>query len=149
MFSIGFGKYLLYGLLSTFHRTRRSNFLQKILHLNSQYCAEYRLVFLSFVSDPNFSVERGFLLKRECGLGPCSFDDNMASRGLGWDGCDRTKDAFFCVSCCKGNGCNKSSSSSPEEGPRLVVVAVCLLAVIMLEIFKGFQPPYLPDKERL
>ncbi|XP_022192983.2 uncharacterized protein LOC111050913 [Nilaparvata lugens] len=48
----------------------------------------------------------GFMIKRECGLGPCQFDDEMARKGLGLDRCDRTRKQYFCVHCCKESGCN-------------------------------------------
>ncbi|XP_046679944.1 uncharacterized protein LOC124367281 isoform X2 [Homalodisca vitripennis] len=55
----------------------------------------------------------GYQLKRECGLGPCQFEDEMISRGLGiFSNCDTSKDEFFCVSCCKASGCNKDSAAS-------------------------------------
>ncbi|RZF40525.1 hypothetical protein LSTR_LSTR000404 [Laodelphax striatellus] len=48
----------------------------------------------------------GFTIKRECGLGPCQFDDEMVQKGLGLDRCDRTRKQYFCVHCCNESGCN-------------------------------------------
>lgn len=83
-------------------------------------------------------------MKRECGLGPCSFDDDMARKGLGWDNCDRSKNNYFCVFCCKGNGCNKSAAGELPTG-KFLLIAIALLVIILLEIIKGYQPPYAPQ----
>lgn len=46
-------------------------------------------------------------MKKECGLGPCGFEDDMVNKGLGLaDQCDRSKDEYFCVFCCRESGCN-------------------------------------------
>ncbi|KAF5307675.1 hypothetical protein FQR65_LT06730 [Abscondita terminalis] len=42
------------------------------------------------------TADKGFTIKRECGLGPCGFDDLMTNRGLGMDNCDRSSDEYFC-----------------------------------------------------
>lgn len=48
-------------------------------------------------------------MKRECGLAPCGFDDEMVAKGLGMGGtCDRSKDEYFCFYCCSHDGCNKN-----------------------------------------
>lgn len=68
----------------------------------------------------------------------------MAVRGLGWGtNCDRSKDNYFCLFCCKENGCNKNGATLSK--PSFIIIAVSLLVVILLDIFKGFQPPYLPE----
>lgn len=91
-----------------------------------------------------FSAENGeFKLKRECGLGPCTFEDDMANKGLGWvNKCDRSKNSYFCLWCCKGNGCNKNAVSTAFASKSLIVT---MLVIILLALIKGFQPPYAPE----
>ncbi|XP_044734464.1 uncharacterized protein LOC123296853 [Chrysoperla carnea] len=72
------------------------------------------------------NAQNGFTLKRECGLGPCGFDDDAMNKGLGLDGCDRSRDEYFCIFCCRGNGCNKS------VGSRLLVQQSFLLVFSVL-----------------
>lgn len=52
---------------------------------------------------------KGFVMKKECGLGPCGFSDDMVNKGLGLDQCDTSKDEYFCVFCCKESGCNNAA----------------------------------------
>lgn len=68
----------------------------------------------------------------------------MASKGLGWDNCDRSKDNYFCVLCCKGDGCNKNAAAILSTS-KFLIIALSLLVIILLEIIKGFQPPYAPE----
>lgn len=86
-------------------------------------------------------LENGFELKRECGLGPCTFNDAMLDEKLKWNDCDRTKKSFFCFTCCKGNGCNKSGSDKKTPP---AVLALTLTILLLLAIVKNYQPPYLP-----
>ncbi|XP_073984231.1 uncharacterized protein [Rhodnius prolixus] len=73
-------------------------------------------------------ANNGFVLKRECGLGPCGFEDDMVNRGLGLDHCDTSKDEYFCVFCCKESGCNKDSlSSSPHPLIIFIFFSIALL----------------------
>jgi len=71
----------------------------------------------------------GFTLKRECGLGPCGFEDDMVNRGLGLDKCDTSKDEYFCVFCCRESGCNKDSATD------LQIPVFTLLALTLTPIF--------------
>lgn len=71
----------------------------------------------------------------------------MTRKGLGLGNCDRSKESYFCISCCKGNGCNKSGAAIST--PKFFVVVASLLVIIVLEIIKGFQPPYAPENERV
>lgn len=82
-------------------------------------------------------------MKRECGLGPCTFDDDMASKSLGWDNCDRSKNTYFCLLCCKGNGCNRNVASTTTS--KFLIITMSLLVIILLEIIRGFQPPYISE----
>ncbi|XP_066995692.1 uncharacterized protein [Anabrus simplex] len=72
-------------------------------------------------------ARNGFVMKRECGLGPCGFEDAMMNRGLGLEGCDRSKDEYFCVFCCPTSGCNKDTSSAIYPSALLVLAATVLL----------------------
>jgi len=71
------------------------------------------------------------MIKRECGLGPCAFEDDMATRGLGLDGCDRSKNDFFCVSCCRTPGCNKNTAATNVRD-NFFISAVLLLIMKIL-----------------
>ncbi|PSN52234.1 hypothetical protein C0J52_14701, partial [Blattella germanica] len=71
----------------------------------------------------------GFTLKRECGLGPCGFEDTNVKRGLGMDGCDRSKDNYFCVFCCTESGCNKAGAGFIWPSKRLLTAMAVLLGV--------------------
>ncbi|XP_063225078.1 uncharacterized protein LOC134532530 isoform X2 [Bacillus rossius redtenbacheri] len=77
-------------------------------------------------------AQNGYTLKRECGLGPCGFEDAMMNRGLGLDGCDRSKDEYFCVFCCSVNGCNKDAGSA--ICPCALVLSACLLALLLRSV---------------
>ncbi|KAL1498060.1 hypothetical protein ABEB36_008918 [Hypothenemus hampei] len=55
--------------------------------------------------------DKRLFIRRECALGPCSFDDNLMTKGLGMD-CDTTKNSYFCTFCCRGNGCNKNGGEA-------------------------------------
>ncbi|XP_017773304.1 PREDICTED: uncharacterized protein LOC108560293 [Nicrophorus vespilloides] len=87
----------------------------------------------------------GFKIKRECGLGPCNFNDVMASKGLGLDTCDRSRKEYFCLFCCRESGCNKGSSSDVSSSPSnyLLILGVVLFSILTL--FNRFQPPYYPE----
>ncbi|XP_021927524.1 uncharacterized protein LOC110833576 [Zootermopsis nevadensis] len=77
-------------------------------------------------------AQNGFSLKRECGLGPCGFEDTNVMRGLGMDTCDRSKDEYFCIFCCTQNGCNKAAgginwpSASLLAAMAVLVTCVCV-----------------------
>ncbi|KAK4875232.1 hypothetical protein RN001_011654 [Aquatica leii] len=60
------------------------------------------------------TADLGFTIKRECGLGPCGFDDLMTNKGLGMDTCDQSNDEYFCLFCCQENGCNHNSAVLQE-----------------------------------
>ena len=67
-------------------------------------------------------------MKKECGLGPCGFEDDMVNKGLGLaDQCDTSKDEYFCVFCCKESGCNSAGLLTPH----LTVLFVSILSVIL------------------
>ncbi|KAK9738801.1 hypothetical protein QE152_g9526 [Popillia japonica] len=87
-----------------------------------------------------------FTINRECGLAPCGFNDEMVDRGLGFDKCDRSKHEYFCILCCKGNGCNKSASNMPKFSKFLLSVS---LLIAILSIIKNYQPPYLSSNDML
>ncbi|GLV32837.1 hypothetical protein CBL_00456 [Carabus blaptoides fortunei] len=74
-------------------------------------------------------AKNGFSIKRECGLGPCGFNDDMMNRGLGLDGCDRSKDEYFCVFCCRDSGCNKSKAPLPVPSVTSLLAALSILLV--------------------
>lgn len=80
---------------------------------------------------PIFSEDKGYVIKRECGLGPCGFEDDMVNKGLGLDGCDRSKDDYFCVSCCKTSGCNKNAAVTSMPDVRLASVTSVTAAVFI------------------
>ncbi|CAG9760747.1 unnamed protein product [Ceutorhynchus assimilis] len=40
------------------------------------------------------NAQQGLFIKRTCGLGPCGFDDDMMTKGLGME-CDRSKDSYW------------------------------------------------------
>lgn len=56
--------------------------------------------------------EDGFKIERQCGIGPCTFNDLMMEKtiGIGPDSCDRSRHNYFCLFCCRESGCNKNSS---------------------------------------
>ncbi|CAH1375323.1 hypothetical protein MTP99_016792 [Tenebrio molitor] len=66
--------------------------------------------------------ENGFSIKRECGLGPCGFDDDMVNKGLGFGNCDRSREEYFCILCCRDSGCNKSGSTSVTSPNLLLLI---------------------------
>ncbi|GFG39597.1 hypothetical protein Cfor_03367, partial [Coptotermes formosanus] len=75
-------------------------------------------------------AQNGFSLKRECGLGPCRFEDPSATRSLGMDGCDRSKDEYFCIFCCTESGCNKAGAGTVWPSVSLLTaMAVLVLSV--------------------
>lgn len=92
-----------------------------------------------------FSARKGFSIKRECGLGPCEFNDEMANKGLGFDKCDRSKDEYFCVFCCRESGCNKNNSLYTQ--PSLLLLLLSLIFVVILNVIKNYQPPYIAENE--
>ncbi|KAK7874263.1 hypothetical protein R5R35_006298 [Gryllus longicercus] len=85
-------------------------------------------------------AQNGLVLKRECGLGPCSFEDNMMSRGLGLEGCDRSKEEYFCLFCCQYNGCNKDSSVSIVPSTFLVTFATLFTGIMAILVHNSFLP---------
>lgn len=91
-----------------------------------------------------FSADQGFTIKRECGLGPCGFDDLMMNKGLGWNSCDRSSDEYFCVFCCKENGCNQSTAFLHKPS---IILILALVIIVFLNIFERFQPPYILKNE--
>ncbi|KAJ4434521.1 hypothetical protein ANN_23083 [Periplaneta americana] len=72
-------------------------------------------------------AQNGFTLKRECGLGPCGFEDTNVKKGLGMDVCDRSKDEYFCVFCCTESGCNKAGVATIWPSIRLLTAMVMLI----------------------
>lgn len=88
----------------------------------------------------SFAENGNFMIKRQCGLAPCDFNDAMMDRGLGLDKCDRSRHEYSCIMCCKGYGCNKSSANTPKSLKSLLIV---ILIVVVLNIIKNYQPPYL------
>lgn len=72
--------------------------------------------------------ELGLRVRRECGLGMCGFSDSAMSRGLGFDAlCDRSRDSFSCLFCCKTSGCNKDAAPSAASARPVVVVLLLVL----------------------
>ncbi|XP_054271753.1 uncharacterized protein LOC128992283 [Macrosteles quadrilineatus] len=70
----------------------------------------------------------GYTLKRECGLGPCTFEDEAIHKGLGIFGdCDTSKEEFFCVSCCKTTGCNKDLATTLAPPTVSIAIAAAIL----------------------
>ncbi|XP_049858850.1 uncharacterized protein LOC126353795 [Schistocerca gregaria] len=84
--------------------------------------------------------EKGLVVKRECGLGPCGFDDSSMNRGLGLDGCDRSKDEFFCLSCCTTSGCNKSAARRPAASPPPLLLSLLLAPPLLLTSLRSLGP---------
>ncbi|KAF5269676.1 hypothetical protein FQA39_LY08599 [Lamprigera yunnana] len=84
--------------------------------------------------------DKGFTIRRECGLGPCGFDDLMANKGLGMDNCDQSQDEYFCIFCCQGNGCNQNTAFLRK--PHFVLI----LIVLLLNIYNRYQPPYVLER---
>nr|XP_022920864.1 uncharacterized protein LOC111429233 [Onthophagus taurus] len=80
----------------------------------------------------------GFQIKRECGLGPCDFNDLLMNNNLGMK-CDRSKQEYSCLSCCKGNGCNNNSDKRSKISWTLFMMVVLMIS---LQIVKNYQPPY-------
>ncbi|KAK6638182.1 hypothetical protein RUM44_008610 [Polyplax serrata] len=100
---------------------------------SSEECEPERLLPCPTVADRcvthiSRNADKGFQIKRECGLGPCGFEDDMVNRGLGMDGCDRTKEDYFCVFCCKTDGCNRNSSFH-FSGSVILVIFLTLLSM--------------------
>ncbi|XP_076266423.1 uncharacterized protein LOC143200051 isoform X2 [Rhynchophorus ferrugineus] len=81
----------------------------------------------------------GLEVRRECGLAPCLFDDEMAAKGLGMN-CDRSKEDYMCTSCCKGNGCNKNNQSVTRPSSFLLFLAIIFICII--SVIRDFIPPY-------
>ncbi|KAK5644399.1 hypothetical protein RI129_005699 [Pyrocoelia pectoralis] len=88
------------------------------------------------------NVQNGFILKRECGLGPCQFDDVMTNKGLGMDICDRNNEEYFCVFCCKEDGCNQSNAVVFRVSTKLLIG----FTILLINIYYSFQPPYILEK---
>ncbi|XP_066261074.1 uncharacterized protein [Euwallacea similis] len=84
-------------------------------------------------------AKEGLVVKRECGLAPCNFDDENMAKGLGMN-CDRSKDSYSCTSCCKTNGCNKNSADYKVALKSILIFA--LIIVFVLNVFRDFMPPY-------
>ncbi|XP_076053041.1 uncharacterized protein LOC143032343 [Oratosquilla oratoria] len=55
-------------------------------------------------------------IEKRCALAPCNFSPSVSSN-LGLT-CDTSKDHYDCVTCCKGDGCNKDAAmaTSPVTG---------------------------------
>ncbi|XP_071447452.1 uncharacterized protein [Hetaerina americana] len=68
------------------------------------------------------------LIRRECGLGPCSFEeensDATAVLGMDPNHCDVNKPDVFCLFCCRGSGCNTAGPSSPAHPPHVAISIV-------------------------
>ncbi|XP_060527738.1 uncharacterized protein LOC132702896 [Cylas formicarius] len=84
------------------------------------------------------SAKDGFSVKRECGLAPCGFDDEMVNRGLGLDNCDRSKEEYSCTYCCKQSGCNRNDSNGKIPSLTLIV----FMLITLLNLARDFIPPY-------
>jgi hypothetical protein len=91
--------------------------------------------FIAFQLDDGFfvSAQNGFTLKRECGLGPCGFEDTNVKRGLGMDVCDRSKATYFCVFCCTQSGCNKAGAAMVWPSVRLLAATAAFVASVSLQ----------------
>lgn len=85
-------------------------------------------------------ISGGFKIKRECGLGPCNFDDSIVNNVLGLSSCDINKNSF-CLSCCRENGCNKNNSNR-KKLPNLTLLLFIAITIAILNIRENFQPPY-------
>ncbi|XP_066154134.1 uncharacterized protein [Euwallacea fornicatus] len=83
------------------------------------------------------------VVKRECGLAPCNFEDENMAKGLGMN-CDKTKDSYSCTSCCKISGCNRNSAGAKVVLKSLLIVAVVIACV--LNMFRDFIPPYVQQE---
>ncbi|XP_020999837.2 uncharacterized protein [Parasteatoda tepidariorum] len=70
---------------------------------------------------------------KNCALGPCALRDDTQTAGLGLDHCDRSQDEFDCISCCKGDGCNKNAGYN-------FAPALTLLTILMF--FSSFIKYY-------
>ncbi|CAG0902339.1 unnamed protein product [Darwinula stevensoni] len=66
-------------------------------------------------------------IEKECAIGPCS----LAQVGLKLDDhhCDRTREEYTCVYCCKENGCNWTSGSTGRRAGALLPMLLLLFAV--------------------
>ncbi|XP_075218134.1 uncharacterized protein LOC142322929 [Lycorma delicatula] len=73
--------------------------------------------------------ENPLTIKRECGLGPCDFGDEIMNRGLGLDICDRSKDKFFCIFCCTESGCNNSDHLHFHRHYFLIILLLIVIFV--------------------
>lgn len=89
-----------------------------------------------------FLAEKGFSITRECGLAPCQFSDDAINKQLGL-GCDQGRAEYSCITCCKENGCNKSSASVLKSGYTFRMLLLVML--VLLTISRKFQPPYVSD----
>ncbi|XP_063928017.1 uncharacterized protein LOC135141077 isoform X2 [Zophobas morio] len=74
------------------------------------------------------NAEDGFSIKRECGLGPCGFDDDMVNKGLGFD-CDRSRAEYFCIFCCRDSGCNNSESVFAASSSTALLVTTLVVTL--------------------
>ncbi|XP_030760942.1 uncharacterized protein LOC115886052 [Sitophilus oryzae] len=88
-------------------------------------------------------TKNSFVVKRECGLAPCAFDDEMAVRGLGMN-CDRSRKEYFCTSCCKENGCNRNSATTIKLHNVLIFFTIAFICI--LNLFRDFIPPFVQSE---
>lgn len=58
------------------------------------------------------NVHDGFVIEKSCALGPCRFDNPAIVESLGLSSsCDRSKEEYYCMDCCRTSGCNKDAAS--------------------------------------
>ncbi|ENN82626.1 hypothetical protein YQE_001000, partial [Dendroctonus ponderosae] len=90
------------------------------------------------------NAQEGLVVKRECGLAPCSFDDELMASGLGMQ-CNPNSDSYSCTYCCKESGCNKSASRANNISTFLLIF--CLVLVCLLNVARDFVSPYVPGEK--
>ncbi|XP_067140157.1 uncharacterized protein [Centruroides vittatus] len=73
------------------------------------------------------SKDEGYQIEKKCALAPCSLRDPSQNTGLGLDHCDRSKAEFSCISCCKGDGCNKDGSENLQSFSSYIILVLCHL----------------------
>lgn len=97
---------------------------------NTDLCPEQALlpcpeIANSCIKEVSNDEQRGFIIKRECAVGPCS---TILETSYNANECDPKKDKFYCISCCTGDACNYSLTIIPNY---IINFGICFLIVLI------------------